>query len=137
MTYPSTPGYILVCKGPGSVPVYTDPKTFLWTYSTTSTQDLYVQNAYVVNSKDKCVLTLQLNPSFGDTIKIVAGNENNFIIAQHDGQQIVIDYLTSTTIGVLGFLTNTRKYNTVELICITAGLKSVWLAQVTGIFTVL
>lgn len=125
-----TPGYVLVAKGDGAVPVYTAPKAFLWTYTTALTQSLLVQNAYMVDSPGECVLTLPVNANLGDTIKIIAKNTNRIIIAQNAGQQIILDYNTATTVGISGSLTNTRKYDTIEITCISPS--TLWLAQITG-----
>lgn len=132
MAYSSTQGYVLVAQGAGAVSVYSAPKAFLWTSTTLLAQTLLVQNAYIVDSPGACILTLPLTSNLGDTIKIVAKNANPVTIAQNKGQQIVVDYNTASVVGILGSLINSNKYDTVELTCITPGLASVWLADLSG-----
>jgi len=111
---------------------------YAWTDSTGLTQALAVQNGYIANSSGGLlVMTLpSSSAAIGDTILIMGKGSSGWKIAQNALQQIIIGSATPSTVGVTGNISSTNAYDTVRLVCITAGTSSIWSAIVTGNITI-
>jgi len=111
---------------------------YTWTDSTGLTQALAVQNGYIANSSGGLlVMTLpSSSAAIGDTILIMGKGSSGWKIAQNALQQIIIGSATPSTVGVTGNISSTNAYDTVRLVCITAGTSSIWSAIVTGNITI-
>lgn len=109
---------------------------FPWTDVTGTTQSLSADNGYVADNAGLVTLTLPSGSvSLGATIKIVGKGAGGWTVAQNANQQIHVGNVAST-LGVSGTVSSTNQWDTIELICVTAGTSSIWTARVTGNVTV-
>lgn len=117
----------------GTLPV-TSGGRILWTNVTATPQAMAVNSAYIANNAGGNVaFTLPATAAVGDVI-YVAGAQNGWSIAQNAGQ--TIHFLGSdTTTGVGGSLASTTRYDSIELVCITANTDFV-VTNVVGNITV-
>ena len=72
-----------------------------------------------MNNVGLITATLPAVAAFGDSIIIVGKGVGGWLIAQNAGQTIHIESLDTTT-GIVGSVASTNKYDSVELVCITA-----------------
>lgn len=126
---PPTLGNINVL-GSGGVTVAGNPGTSTLTISVsgsgiswhevlTPTQTMAVNNGYIANNAGVVTLTLPAVAAFGDVVQVGGKGAGGWSIAQNAGQTIHYGVLDTTT-GAGGSLSSIRRYDTVELICITA-----------------
>ena len=125
---------VSITNGAGSITVAVSGAGFTWTEVTGTTQALAIENGYVANNAGLVTLTLPTTAAIGDTIIVVGKGAGGWRVAQNAGQTIHFNS-TDTTAGVGGRLDSTNRYNTVELVCITANTDFVVLAS-SGTITV-
>ena len=111
-------GGITITNAPGSITISGAGGGFSWTEVTGLTQAMAVNNGYVASNAAQVVLTLPVTSIIGDTIKIQGKGAGGWRVAQNAGQLIHFNSST-TTLGVLGYIESTQRYNSVELVCIT------------------
>lgn len=92
---------------------------FGWTEVTGTTQSMAVNNGYISSNASQVVLTLPATAVIGDTVKVQGKGTGGWRVAQNSGQLIHFDSSTST-LGITGYIESTQRYNSVELVCITA-----------------
>ena len=112
-------GQVLKSNGPGFLPTFQNESNWSWHEVLGVSQALAVQNAYVMNNVGLITATLPAVAAFGDSIIIVGKGVGGWLIAQNAGQTIHIESLDTTT-GIVGSVASTNKYDSVELVCITA-----------------
>ena len=78
-----------------------------------------VNNGYIANNASQVSLSLPASSIIGDTIKVQGKGTGGWRVAQNAGQTIYFNSLISTT-GTSGYIESTQRYNSVELVCITA-----------------
>lgn len=105
-----------------------------WNNVTLAAQSMAVNNGYVVNSASQCTLTLPATAAIGDLVRVVGRESNGWLIAQNAGQTIHFNS-SDTTTGVPGQLVSTNRYNSVELVCVTADTDFT-VASVSGSLTI-
>lgn len=123
-------GDSLISSGAGGVPYYGNP--FPWTECTYLKKQMYSKNGYMADALGLCIMILPESSLIGDTIKIICKGLNGVQVAQNEGQQIVVNSKTMTTIGLLGFITSDDQYDSLTLICMIGGKASLWFAEATG-----
>ena len=113
-------GQVLMSNGVGVAPSWGSNSGIVWTEVVTATVNLTIDSAYVMNKgADHITATLPAVSAFGSTIIIVGKGSGLWTIAQNAGQTIHFDDL-DTTLGIGGSVTSTNKYDSIELVCITA-----------------
>lgn len=109
---------ITVTNGAGSITISGSGGGFSWTEVTGVAQTMVANNGYVTSNAGQVVLTLPATSVIGDTIKVQGKGTGGWKVAQNAGQLIHFNSST-TTLGVLGYIESTQRYNSVELVCIT------------------
>lgn len=100
---------------------------FPWTEITSLTQTIVVDNGYITSNVAGVSYVLPASATQGQAIVIV-GKSGITSISQNAGQQILMG-TASSTVGVTGFVSGTDSGDCIELICITAGVNTVWRAS--------
>jgi len=90
-----------------------------WTEVTGTSQAAAVDNGYIANNSSLVTVTLPSTCAVGKTIRVVGKGAGLWKIAQNAGQQIIFGN-KNTTIGTSGYIASLYKYDSVELLCITA-----------------
>jgi hypothetical protein len=117
-----TAGQVLISNGAGVAPSWGSNSGIVWTEVTGATVSLAVDSAYVMNragAPPAITATLPAVAAFGSTIIIVGKGSGLWTIAQNAGQTIHFDDMDTTT-GIAGSVTAINKYDSIELVCITA-----------------
>lgn len=116
----SSGGTILFTTGPNSLNLETASSGGMtWSEVVGASQVMVVNNGYISGNAGLVGFTLPAVAAVGDIVAIVGKGAGGWSLAQNAGQQIHM-IGSSTTVGVLGSLASTVRYDCVELICITA-----------------
>lgn len=92
---------------------------FTWNEVTGTSSNMAVSNGYIANNAGLVTLTLPATAAVGDVVRVAGKGAGLWSIAQNAGQ--LINYGSAvTTTGVGGSLAASARYDTVELLCITA-----------------
>ena len=127
-------GAILVA-GSGSTLTISSTAFNAWSEVTGTTQAMAVDSGYIANNVALVTLTLPAVAVVGDTVRVGGKGAGLWRVAQNAGQTIHFGS-SDTTPGVGGSLTALQRYDSVELVCITAN--SDWLVlSVQGSLTVI
>jgi hypothetical protein len=109
---------VTITNGSGTITIAASNQN-PWTEVTGTTQAMAVNNSYVANNAALVTLTLPATAAFGDRFVITGKGAGLFKIAQNASQTINFGSLT-TTAGTGGSITATHRYDTIEIVCITA-----------------
>lgn len=109
------------------------PGGFVWSAVVGNTISLAAANGYILTNGALTTATLPLTCAVGQLIQLCGTGAGLFTIAQNAGQQIYLGNISSTS-GVLGGVSSTRQYDSLELLCTTANTTFVVLSSV-GNFT--
>lgn len=90
-----------------------------WNEITTTTTNLAVNNAYIMNNASQVVGTLPTTAAVGQKIQITGKGAGGWKVAQNSGQTIHYGTQNSTA-GATGFIASQNTFDCVELVCITA-----------------
>lgn len=90
-----------------------------WSEVTGTTQAAAVNSAYIANNAAQVVITLPDTAALGDRLVIVGKGAGGWRVAQNAGEIINFGTESSST-GDTGYIESTHRYDTVELVCITA-----------------
>lgn len=128
-------GIIVTGNGPGdTVTVSVSGSLMTWQEVTAASASMNNNKGYIANRGTQITLTLPTTASQGDIIRIAGKGAGGYTIAQNAGQTIF--YVASaTTTGVGGSLTPVERYDSIELLCMTANTDWVVL-NATGNYTV-
>ena len=111
-----------VLKVTSGVPAWGTDNTgggLTWSEVTGTTQSAAVGNGYICNNAAQVVVTLPASAAIGDIVAVVGKGAGGWKIAQNSGQTIYEGAL-NTTSGTTGFVYNSTRYTSAELVCITA-----------------
>lgn len=106
-----------------------------WTEVTGTSQAMSVNSGYIANNAGLVTLTLPATANVGDTLIVQGKGAGGWRIAQNAGQTIHFG-TSDTTTGAAGYLESTNRYDSIELICITADTEFAVLTGVQGVLTV-
>lgn len=95
---------------------------YTWVDVTGTTQAMAINTAYITNNGSLVTLTLPTTAAVGTTQAISGKGAGGWVITQGAGQSIHIGN-AATTIGVGGSLASSNRYDSLELVCITADLE--------------
>jgi hypothetical protein len=112
-----TGGQVLTSNGAAANPSYqTITPSIAWSVVTANTAGT-INSGYIANGAGTLVITLPTVAAVG-TIFAVSGMNNNtgWKLAQNAGQQVFFG-VAATTVGTGGYLSSTKTYDTVELVC--------------------
>lgn len=90
-----------------------------WNSVTGTTQTASVNNAYIVDNASLVTVTLPDTAAVGDIVRIVGKGAGGWRLAQNASESVNFGN-QSTTSGVGGRLDSTHRYDSIELVCITA-----------------
>lgn len=93
--------------------------SFTWNAVSGTTQAMAVNNGYIPNNVALTTLTLPATAAVGDVVRVAGKGSGLWTIAQNAGQTIHFG-ASNTTTGVGGSLTALNRYDSIELVCITA-----------------
>jgi len=102
----------------------------------TSSQTASINTIYGANSSSLIVLTLPTVAPAGSIISVVGIGSGGWRIAQPSGVTINVGSQPSTT-GTSGTVSSTNRYDSIQLICISANTTWSLLGGATGSFEVL
>lgn len=108
---------------------------YVWTEVSGTSQQMAVDNAYVANNAGLVTFTLPDTASVGDTVIVQGKGAGGWLIAQNAGESIHLGSST-TTVGVGGSLASTNRYDSIELVCITADTEWATVTGPMGVITV-
>lgn len=96
-----------------------------WNNVTTTSQSAAVNNGYITNNAALVTVTLPATAAIGDYVLIQGSGAGGWRLAQNAGQSIAwnaggVAGVDITTTGVTGHLQSTDRYDSVEVMCITA-----------------
>lgn len=133
-TLTAGPG-INIVNTSGSITISGGGAGYNWTEVTGTSQSMAVNNGYVANNAALVTLTLPATANIGDTVILQGKGAGLFRIAQNAAQTIHFGNLNSTA-GVGGYIEATARYDSIELLCITANTDWAVLTGSQGVFTV-
>lgn len=90
-----------------------------WLEVTGTSQTAATNKGYIANNAALVTVTLPSTAELGKTVRIAGKGAGGWRVAQNSGQQIHFGN-TSSTSGTGGRLDSTHRYDSVELVCITA-----------------
>ena len=92
------------------------------------------KNGYICNNASLVTATLPVSAAVGDYFRLGGKGAGLFRLAQNSGQFVHWETDTTTT-GVTGSLTSLARYNSLEIVCITADTEFLIIGSI-GSFTV-
>lgn len=90
-----------------------------WVEVTGTSQSAADNSGYITNNAGLVTVTIPTTAAVGDTVRIVGKGAGGWRIAQNASETIHFGNLSTTT-GTGGRLDSTNRYDSVELVCITA-----------------
>lgn len=126
---------ISITNGSGSITVNATGGGYAWTEVTGTSQAMAINNGYIANNASLVTLTLPAASSVGDTVTVQGKGAGGWRIAQNAGQTIHFG-ASDTTTGVSGYLEFNNRYDSIELLCITANTEWAVLTGPQGTITV-
>lgn len=126
---------ISIANAGGSITISGTGGGYSWTEVTGTSQAMAVNNGYIANNAGLVTLTLPATASVGDTVTVQGKGAGLFRIAQNAGQTIHFGSRDTTT-GAGGYLEATQRYDSVELLCITANTDWAVYTAPQGVLTV-
>lgn len=110
---------VTVVNSAGGITINAAGGGLTWTVVTGATQAAAVNHGYIANNAGTCVVTLPATSAVGAVVAVTGmNNASGWKIAQNVGNQIFFGAV-STTSGTAGYLSSTKTYDTVFLLCIT------------------
>jgi len=91
--------------------------TFTWNVVSGTSQDIHENNGYIPTNVSQTVFTLPLTADVGDSFKVYGYGSGGWKISQNSGQSIHLGS-SSSSVGVLGYLESTNRYDNLEITCI-------------------
>lgn len=126
---------ITVSKVGSTITISGSGSGYTWTEITGTSQNMSVNNGYIANNAGLVTLTLPSTGSVGDTVIVQGKGAGLYRIAQNAGQTIHFG-ASDTTTGVAGYIEATQRYDSIELVCITANTDWAVLTGPQGSLTV-
>lgn len=133
-TLTAGPG-VSISNGAGSITISGTGSGIGWTEVTGVSQSMAADNGYVSNNAGLVTLTLPTVAAFGTIINVQGKGAGGWKIAQNAGQTIYCGSSASTT-GVAGYIASTNRYDSVQLLCITANTEWAMLGGPQGNITI-
>lgn len=133
-TLTAGPG-VSISNGAGSITISGTGSGIGWTEVTGVSQAMSADNGYVASNAGLVTLTLPATAAFGTVINVQGKGAGGWKIAQNAGQTIYFGS-SATTTGATGYLASTNRYDSVQLLCITANTEWAMLGGPQGNITV-
>jgi len=113
---------VLTSNGAGVAPTFQAVPSsggLAWSEQTGTTQAMAVGHGYILNNAGTVTATLPATAALGDLMAIVGKGSGGWLVAQNSGQTIHFGSVNTTT-GAGGSLASTNRYDSFEIVCITA-----------------
>lgn len=110
---------ITISNTAGSITISGTGSGYTWTEVTGTSQAMAADSGYIANNAGLVTLTLPSTAAVGTSVIVQGKGAGGWRIAQNSGQTIRFGSVSTTT-GVAGNLSSTNRYDSVELLCITA-----------------
>jgi hypothetical protein len=117
---PAANGYVLVCTTGGVMSWSAMSAGITWSNVTGTSQSAAVNTGYIANNAALVTVTLPASAAVGDVIKIQGAGAGGWLLAQNASQTVIGNASTATTAGVGGSVASTDRYDSIEIVCITA-----------------
>jgi hypothetical protein len=101
-----------------------------------TTQAMAVNTIYGANNSSLVTLTLPTTAAAGTIISVAGINSGGWSVAQNAGQNIQIGNV-STTAGTGGSVSSSNRYDSIQLICVTANTTWTSLGSPCGLLTLI
>lgn len=124
-----------IVNAAGSITFISTGGGYTWNEVTGTSDTLDVGNGYIANNAGLVTLTLPAAAAVGDTLAVQGKGAGLWLIAQNAGQTVHFG-ASDTTTGAGGSLAATNRYDSLELVCITANTDFAILTGPQGILTV-
>lgn len=124
-----------ITNSTGSITLSAGGSGYSWTEVTGTTQAMAANNGYIANNAGLVTLTLPATMALGESVIVQGKGAGLFKIGQNAGQTVNFGS-SATTTGTGGSLTATNRYDSLEILCITADTTFAVLTGAQGIFTV-
>lgn len=105
----------------------------VWTRVAGTTQALANNQGFINTNAGLTTFTLPITAAVGTIIQIIGEGAGGWKIAQNAGQNIQVNN-TSSTVGVLGYISSLNRYDLVTLTCRVAN--TTWAANTPNILTI-
>lgn len=105
----------------------------VWNEVTGTTQAASVANAYITNNTSRVNVTLPATVSVGDIVRLAGKGSGGWQLTANTGQTIQVGAVATTTAGNVQ---SADRYDTIEVICITANTTWLVLSGVTAGYTI-
>ena len=128
-------GGVTVNNSPGGINISGVGGGIGWNNVTGTTQQMVADAAYVSDNAGLVTLTMPVLSAFGTVISVVGNGAGGWLIAQNAGQNIQVGS-SSTTVGVTGSIASSNRYNSLDLVCVTANTTWVTVGAPQGILTI-
>ena len=102
--------YVDTAAGAGSIS---------WQEVTSTSQAAVTNGGYIANNASLVTITLPTTAAVGSTVRVIGKGAGGWRIAQNSGETIHFG-ASSTTAGTGGYIGSTNRYDTVEIVCVTA-----------------
>jgi hypothetical protein len=112
-------GGITVSSAAGTINISGTGSGIGWTEVTGTTQSMSADAGYVASNAGLVTMTLPNLAAFGTVINVQGKGAGGWKIAQNAGQTIHFGNVDTTT-GATGYLASTNRYDSIQLLCITA-----------------
>ena len=125
-------GQVLTSNGAGALPTFQAAGGgggLSWNEETGTSVAMAVNNGYITNNAALVTATLPATAAVGDVVRVAGKGAGGWRVAQNAGQTIHFGNQDTTT-GAGGYLEFTNRYDSVELLCITANTDWVVLSSV-------
>lgn len=123
---------IAVSNGAGSISIAVTGGGIAWNEIAGASSGMSADNGYVSSNAGLVTLTLPVTCAFGTILNIAGKGAGGWRIAQNVGQTINLG-ATPTTTGMGGRLDSTNRYDSIQLLCITANTDFVTLSVIGNI----
>lgn len=102
--------YVDTAAGAGSI---------AWQEVTSTSQTAVANGGYIANNASLVTITLPTTAAVGSTVRVIGKGAGGWRIAQNSGETIHFG-ASSTIAGTGGYIGSTNRYDTAEIICVTA-----------------
>lgn len=107
--------------------------SFTWSEVTGTTQAASVSNGYVLNNAAQVNVTLPATAAIGDKVSLVGKGAGGWKVTANTGQTINIGSVATSSAGAAA---SANRYDTIEVVCITANTTWSMTSSVSAGFTI-
>ena len=110
---------VSITNGTGSITIASSGGGITWTEVTGTSQAAAVDSGYITNNAGLVTVTIPTTAAVGSIVRVVGKGAGGWRVAQNASEIIHFGVLNTTT-GTGGRLDSFNRYDSVELVCVTA-----------------